>query len=108
MLPKTDEFPDVPLAVYVGAPAPPPPTVTVIGEPALTTYPVAVEYPPAPPPPPKEPPPPPPATTRYSTVGVTIGTGIGILAVLKLRIEYLFNVILLIIFTEFLMLRLVQ
>jgi hypothetical protein len=46
--------------------------VTVIGEPAVTAYPVAVRRPPAPPPPPNAPPPPPPpATTRYSTeVGI--------------------------------------
>jgi hypothetical protein len=94
----------------------PPPELAVAPAPTVIVY-VAPEVipdivfdknPPPPPPPPrpsKPPPPafpplPPPATTKYSAVGVmdTYVSIVGILAVLKLRIEYLFNVILLIIF----------
>jgi hypothetical protein len=70
---NTEFVPELPL-LYAPAilPLPPPPTVTVIGEPDVTEKSVAVLYPPAPPAP-EYPPPPPPATTRYSTVGVTAG-----------------------------------
>jgi hypothetical protein len=73
--PNTESLPLLPAGpdVVPAIAAPPAPTVTVIGEPAVIAYPVAVLYPPAPPPPPPSqptPPEPPPATTRYSTVGV--------------------------------------
>jgi len=47
--------------------------VTVIADPAVTAYSVAVEYPPAPPPPLKIAPPPPPATTSTSTAVTPVG-----------------------------------
>ena len=50
--PKTEFPPEELLPVLVGAPLPPAPTVTVMLDPSVTAYPVAVNKPPAPPPPP--------------------------------------------------------
>jgi hypothetical protein len=71
--PNTELTPSLPVKLdvvkIVEPAAPPAPIVTVILEPMVMAYPVAVNRPPAPPPPPGPvPPPPPPATTRYSTV----------------------------------------
>ena len=68
---NTLSVPLVPLPNTEVAPAPLPPTVTVIALPAVTAKLAAVLIPPpAPPPAWLHPPPPPPPTTRYSTVGV--------------------------------------
>jgi hypothetical protein len=50
---KTEFSPVEPLTLALVAPGPPPPTVTVIGDPAETANPDAVKNPPAPPPPPE-------------------------------------------------------
>jgi hypothetical protein len=49
--PKTELTPLVPALDPDAAPAPPAPTVTVIDDPGVIVYPVAVNKPPAPPPP---------------------------------------------------------
>jgi hypothetical protein len=84
----------------------PAPIVIVYVAPEVIPDIVFDKNPPPPPPPPRPstlpalPPDPPPAITKYSAVGVMDAdvSIVGILAVLKMRIEYLFNVILLIIF----------